>query len=483
MNRIKVDDISKFVLIGLLLSSLLFNNGFYVFLPLLTVFVLLYFVQQPHTPGVFSLIIIQHFLQIAAGVWLCNYLEKDINYNTPSRSTAIIAACIGLCFLMSPVIYFQNKIPRQTFASLRESVNKFSPQKVMYAYLVSFFLASSLGASAFLFGGLTQVIFSFVKVKWILFLLFGYQSILNKKNMRLLVLFVCLEFFTGFLGFFSDFKTVIFFLVVLLISLAEKLEFKHVVYAGLIGYLLVFFGLAWSSIKGDYRRFLNGGQKSQAVVVEQGQAVDKLIDLSNDLNKEKLEGAVVGFLDRLQYTYHFAKTIDRVPSVLPFENGRNWLTSLEFTTTPRIFNPNKPLYEATVKTKKYTGIRYAGRLDGVSFSLGYFPDSYIDFGLYGMMVVLLALGTLYGKIYFYLLKKTSNNIVFNYATVCAFFLEFNALEMDSTYLLGRLFASLVTFYVLIKFFFPVFIKWLSNHKPIDELKLSKNLLNEKIAYK
>ena len=168
---------------------------------------------------------------------------------------------------------------------------------------------------------------------------------------------------------------------------------------------------------------------------------------------------------------------------MPFENGRNWLTSLEFTTTPRIFNPNKPLYEATVKTKKYTGIRYAGRLDGVSFSLGYFPDSYIDFGLYGMMVVLLVLGTLYGKIYFYLLKKTSNNIVFNYATVCAFFLEFNALEMDSTYLLGRLFASLVTFYVLIKFFFPVFIKWLSNHKPIDELKLSKNLLNEKIAYK
>ena len=106
-------------------------------------------------------------------------------------------------------------------------------------------------------------------------------------------------------------------------------------------------------------------------------------------------------------------------------------------------------------------IKYAGRLEGVSFSLGYFPDSYIDFGLYGMMLVLLALGILYAAVYSYLLRKSSNNVVFNYAAAGAFFLEFNSLEMDNTYLLGRLFASMVTFFILVRFFFPPLVRLLS----------------------
>jgi hypothetical protein len=258
-------------------------------------------------------------------------------------------------------------------------------------------------------------------------------------------------------------------MIVLGISLVQKLEFKNVALIVIGGLALGFMGLAWSSIKGEYRSFLNGGEKSQRVEVENDQALNKLVDLSTTVNSERLNGAVVGFLDRLQYTYHLAKTIDRVPEILPFEYGQNWLASLEFTTTPRIINPDKPNYEATVKTKKYTGIKYAGAKDGVSFSLGYFPDSYIDFGLYGMMGVLFAVGLMYGLVFNYLMKKSSKNIVFNYAVVGAFFLEFNALEMDSTYLLGRFFATLVTFVFSVKFVFPLLLRYLAS-APVNHVK-------------
>src|SRR5207342_1831849 len=100
------------------------------------------------------------FLQIAAGVWLCNYLDKDIDFNTDSRSTATIASCLGLIFMLAPVYYFQNRIPAQTLTSLRAYAYRFSTQKVLYLYMIAFFTTSSLGAVAFLFGGLTQVIFS-----------------------------------------------------------------------------------------------------------------------------------------------------------------------------------------------------------------------------------------------------------------------------------------------------------------------------------
>jgi hypothetical protein len=463
MKRIKIDEQSSFLLMAVLFCLLLFPNGFYLFFPVMVLYFLLYQMQQPFKPAVFTVIILQHFLQIATAVWLCNYLGKDIDYNTRNRSTAIIASSVGLIALMLPVLYVQNRIPAQTLKSLRACTFEFSTQKVMYAYIIAFFTASFLGSIAFVFGGISQIIISFVKIKWVLFLLFGYQAVLKNEYKKIFYLSIALEFLSGFLGFFSDFKTVIYFLIILIIPLYPRLDFRQVFIGGIMGISLGFFALAWTTIKGDYREYLNGGEKSQAVKadVTTSSSMDKLYDLSSNINSEKLNGSIVEMLDRLQYTYHFAKTMDRVPSILPHENGQNWFSNLEFTTTPRFLNPDKPNFDATEKTKKYTGIRYAGRNEGASFSLGYFPECYIDFGIYGMMVMLLAIGGLFALLYNYLLKKSSKNILFNYCVAGAFFLEFNALEMDGTYLLGRLFSSVVTFYFLVNFFFPFLIKYIS----------------------
>lgn len=477
MKKISIDAQSSFLLVALLLVLLLLPNGFYLFFPVLVLYILLYQMQQPYKPGIFTLIILQHFLQIAAAVWLCNYLGKDIDYNTDNRSTSIIASSIGLVALMLPVLFIQNKIPPQSRKNLSTYADKFSIQKIMYAYIIAFFAASFLGTIAFIFGGLSQIIISLVKVKWILFLLFGYQSILKNQFKNTFYLFIALEFLSGFLGFFSDFKTVIFFLLVLIIPLFPKLDFKQVFIGLVIGVFLFLFALVWTNIKGEYRRFLNGGTQSQAISTEvtASGSLDKLYDLSTNVNNDKLNATVVDLLDRLQYTYSFAKTIDRVPAVLPFERGRNWLSNLDYATTPRFLNPDKPNYDATEKTRKYTGIRYAGRKEGASFSLGYFPDCYIDFGIFGMMFMLLAIGSLYAVIYSFLLKNSSNNMLFNYCVVGAFFMEFIALEMDGTYLLGRLFSSFITFYFLIKFFFPFLIKYISKapEKVADSIVLHR----------
>jgi hypothetical protein len=472
MKHIKIDEQSKFFLVVILLSLLLFNNGLYLFLPALVLYFILYNFQQPNKPAVFSLVVVQHFFNISAAVWLANYLGRDVNYRSPSHATAIVASSIGLIFLMAPVYYFQNKIPAQTKASLRRYADRFSSEKVMYTYIISYFIASSLGGLAFLFGGLTQVIFSLVKIKWLLFLLFGFQCFLKDENKKIFYLFVVFEFLSGFLSFFSDFKTVIYFLAVLILCQVEKLSFKQVFSVIAIAVLLGVFGLIWTNVKGEYRSFLNSGSTQQVVGVESDAAFNKLYDLSSKVDDSKLNGSVVQMLDRMQYTYHFAKTIDRMPSVLPFEYGNNWLNSLSFATTPRFLNPDKPVYEATAKVRKYTGLHYLGKEYGVSFSLGYFGDCFIDFGLTGMMFVLLLIGFLYGKIYYWLLRSASKNLVFNYCVACAFFMEFNAMEMDSTFLLGRLFATLLTFIVLVRFFFP----WLINYLSVKVEKSERKVL-------
>jgi len=476
---IKFDEFSQFALIALVLTQLFYNNGFYLFICMATLVVLFYLLQQVHKPSVFSLMLIQHILQVVAGVWLCNYLGNDINYRSPEYATATVLSVIGIIVLFIPIIYNQNKLPDVSMDDLRRYADQFSTKKVMYCYIIGFFGCAFLQSVAFIFSGLSQVIFSLTDVKWLFFMLFGFLSILKNENRKYFYAAVAVEFITGFLSFFSDFKAVIFFVILILLTLVENINFRQVFITALLGVALVFLALFWTNIKVQYRAYLNGGKQTQTVSVSQNDAVDKLYDLSNNVDENGLTSSAKELLDRVQYTYHFAKTIERVPAVIPFQNGQNWLDNLEFTTTPRYLNPNKPTIDNSVKATKYTGIHYLGESAGVSFSLGYFAECYIDFGKVGMMGLIFIIGVLYGTVYFYIMRNSSTNLLFNYCVAVSFFSEFYAFEQDGTYLLGRLFSNMLTFGLLIKFVFPSIINYISNKEDKDDRLLEDS--SNKIA--
>ena len=460
-KRILFDEESKAIFFIILFSQLFFQNGFYLFISVITIFLIFYFLQQPLKLGVFTLIAANHFLQIIAVIWEANSLGKDINFRSPFMSEAVVASLIGLLVMFIPIIYFQNKLPSLSWTKLKSEAEKFSIDKTFNCYLISFFATNFLSSIAFAFGGYTQIILSLVKIKWIFFLLFGYQSLLKNEKRKLFYFFILFEFITGFYSFFSEFKTVIYFVFILLLGLVEVINLKKVIYGGILAALLGLFALFWTGVKGQYRFFLNEGSKQQVASVSQDEALKKLYDLSTNVDQESLNSSTYQLLDRLQYVYNFAKTIERVPSVISFQEGQNWLDNIEFVTTPRILNPNKATLDPTEKAKKYTGIAYTGARVGASFSLGYFAECYIDFGFMGMMIPLALIGLIYGLTYWYLMKNASRNFIFNYSVVGAFFLEFFAFEMDGTILIGRFLATLLTFFLLIKFFFPWVVTYIS----------------------
>ncbi len=451
---IKFDDGAQGFLVLLLFSQLFFTNGAYLFLGYLILGFVIYQLQQPLKPSVFSIIFLYHFLQIAANIWLSNYTGKDLNFRSYHMSEATVFSFIGLFVMFIPIIYYQHKIPTVSLESLRKYSYQLSIEKSFKAYIIAFFIANALGGIAFVLPGLSQLIISLMNIKWFFFLLFGFQVLLKKQYIRQLVMVSSLEFILGFMSYFSDFKTVFFFIGFLSISFIIYVKLKHIIWASVALVLVTFLGIKWTAIKGEYREFLNQGARSQTVSVTGSEALNKLIDLGTaDMDNGK-EDPTFNFLDRIQYTYHLAKTMDRIPAVMPHEDGGNLGGVLEFVFTPRALNPNKPIFKATEKTKKYTGLAYLGYDQGVSFSLGYFADCYIDFGYYGMMVPLLILGFIYGSAYFYFVRRSSNNLVFNFAVVGAMFMEFHAYEADGTYVLGRLYATLVMFFLLKIFFFP-----------------------------
>ena len=457
---IELDDSSSIFILVIVLSMLMLPNGFYLLASFATLILMFFRIQSPYGTGIFSIILLQHSIQIFATVLQANYLNNDINYRSPSSGIAVILSLFGLIALFIPVIYFKNKLPQITRQDFEKHAKLISTNKAMYFYIAAFFVTSFLYSIAFLFAGFTQIILSIVKIKWLFFLLFGFVTIIKNEKKKLFILFVLIEILLGFFSYFSEFKTVIYYLFALLASFIVVVNFKYLLYGVLLGSGLIFVAILWTNVKGEYRSFLNAGKGQQTIEVSRDDALNKLYDLSSDVDQHGLERSIEEFLDRLQYTYHFAKTIDRVPSIIPYQNGNNWWDVLQFATTPRILNPDKPTIDNSVKTSKYTGLNYSGAKQGVSFSLGYFAECFIDFGYVGMIFPLMLLGLIYGKLFSYFVTKASPNLLFNYAVAGSFFMEFNAFEMDGTVLIGRLFASTVTYIILIKSVFPIVHKLL-----------------------
>lgn len=480
-RTIQIDEGAKGLLLLFLIAQLFLTNGIYLFVGAGIFAMILIKLQQPYKPSVFTVIFIYHFIQVVAGIWLSNFLGKEINYRSSYSATAIVVGYIGLVVLFLPIILYQNKIPTVSPQTLKNHAALLSIDKVFKVYVIGFFAINALEGAAFLFSGITQIVFSLVKIKWFLFLLFGFLVFLKKKKQKEFWFFAAFEFVSGFYSYFSEFKTVIFFLLFLFLFFLKAVNFRQLSFSMIVG-LALFFGMAfYQGIKGEYRLYLNKGSKSQAVSVSKEDALGKLVDLAQSQKEGTMSGSIESFLDRFQYTYHLAKTMEIVPQRVPYQQGANWGTSLEFSLTPRLLNPNKPNYEASSKTTKYTGIGYAGARQGVSVSLGYFADGYVDFGLIGMFFPILIIGYVMGSTYFYFVRKSSNNYLFNFAVVGAMYMEFFAFEMDSTYLAGRLFATLLTFFMLKLFFFPWFYKQLiAAESAVVKTEASKPMFNSSL---
>lgn len=446
----------------LCLIQFFFLNGVYLFLGFVLLFTILYFVQIPLKPSIFTIILVYHFLQIMSGVWLSNFLEKDINYRSEFLGTATLFSYIGVLFLFLPVIYFQNKLKYIPFTKLKEQCDKLSIVKTFQLFVIFFFISNLLSAIAFSNLGLTQIIVSFRNFKWFLFCLFGIQVFFKNKMKYHFYVVIIIEFSLGFFSIFSDFKTVLFFSSFIYLFFLIKINIKQLFLTLIFLSLLFYLGVKWTSVKGEYRSYLNKGSNTQTVQVGKEDAFNKLLELSGSETDFNISAAL--FFDRLQYTYHLAKTMERIPSVLPYENGGNIGAIISYCTTPRILNPDKAIYQASIKATKYTGISYLGYDSGVSVSLGYFADCFIDFGYYGMMFPLLILGFIYGYTYYNFINNSEVNIIINYSLVVAIYMEVSSFEADGSFLIGRLLSNLLVFYLVKLFVLP----WLDSYLKVSD---------------
>jgi hypothetical protein len=237
-------------------------------------------------------------------------------------------------------------------------------------------------------------------------------------------------------------------------------------FATLLTVTLTFFiFIIWSASKGKYRSYLTGGQRSQNVVqTDQLNNIAVLWDIvSEDFSSENFSESFDRGRDaliyRISYVEYFALALKQVPTFIPHENGQMLLAAIEHILKPRIFFPDKKVIYDSDITSKYTGISFAGRDEGTSFSLGAVAEAFIDFGVVYMFIPIFFYGIFFGWMYRTLMLK-GYNIVWGICYSAPLFQYLWMFPVPGTKLLGWSITYFVNFYLINRYLVKYLDRWL-----------------------
>ncbi len=310
-----------------------------------------------------------------------------------------------------------------------------------------------------------QMFLGFVHFKWVFLTLLILHTSIIPSNTKYVLIFITFEILLSFSGFWASFKDYILVTVGAFFTLNRRISNKALIVTLFTGLLTFFIFVVWSASKGRYRVYLTGGERTQAVVqTDQFKNIPPHWEIvSDDFSTENFSESFArgsqSLLYRISYVEYFALTLKQVPTFLPHENGKLLIDAFEHVLKPRILFPDKKMIYDSDITSKYTGISFAGRDEGVSFSLGYVPESYIDFGPVYMFIPIFFFGLLFGWMYKTLLLK-GYNIVWGICYSAPIFQFAWMFPVPGTKLFGWSIVYFVNFYLINRFLVKYLDTWL-----------------------
>lgn len=366
-------------------------------------------------------------------------------------------------YLLGIYLPLRNLVVTQ-MGKLQMVLSGYDGQKLFTAYIAySFFTAILtpflLGTS----GG--QMLMGLVYFKWVFLTFLIIHTSVIPSNTKYVLLFVGFEILLSFSGFWASFKDYILVAVGAFFTLNRKISAKAFLAFFLVSIITFFIFVVWSASKGKYRAFLTGGERSQNVVqTNQFNNITVLWDIvSEDFNaenfSESFERGRDALVYRISYVEYFALALKQVPIFLPHENGKLLQGAFEHVFRPRILFPDKKLIYDSEITSKYTGVSFAGRDEGTSFSLGSVPEAYIDFGPVYMFIPIFFFGLLFGWMYKSLMLK-GYNIVWGICYSAPLFQYLWMFPVPGTKLLGWSITYFVNFYLINRYLVKYLDTWL-----------------------
>lgn len=339
------------------------------------------------------------------------------------------------------------KIREKTFVDFNEDFG-YKFERAIWVFIGSTLAVLFLRGLIFFVKGLDQLAYALIDLKSGFIFLILYFTFTRRYTYTIVITLLVIEILLSFFSYFASFKDILFIILITIATPRIKPTLKTVTIYSTVIFISLFLMLKWQAIKGDYRAFLNKGQReSQQVQVSREEALDKLQELSakkTDLVED--EELIKGTIDRISYIEFFSESRIRVPLFIPYEGGKLWRDNVAHVLLPRFFFPEKGIIDDSQMVNKYCIRKVATARMGASWSLGFIAESYIDFGPVFMYFIIFLVGCLLGLIYSQILK-TSINYLWAYTILCPFYIKISCNGTPGSKILGMSITYFIAFLV------------------------------------
>jgi hypothetical protein len=314
------------------------------------------------------------------------------------------------------------------------SIEPIDFRRLVTVYLVWTVLQPILDLT--LSGGARQIVVALSNLRWGLFFALLLEALRNRKHLGTAAAAFTFELATSFLSFFSEFKTPIYVLALVLPTANVRLAARHVLGGLAVAALALYLAVVWSAIKGDYRDRISEYKGEQSVSVSTEQQIGELVSSVGTVDEAGLLKGWQRLLDRVAYVDYFSYTLEFVPALRRHEEGALWGAAFQHVLMPRLLFPDKPGLESdTMVTERYTGLVLRNTTSRASsISIGTPGETYIDFAWPGMLGLAFAIGVLYALLW--RLSRRGGHRLVDVGMSVALLLPFHSLEQSATKLLG-----------------------------------------------
>jgi hypothetical protein len=243
---------------------------------------------------------------------------------------------------------------------------------------------------------------------------------------------------------------------------------RRLVSMAICGVVLVLLATVWQgAVKQPWRARVLAGEVRGGTLAAAGQFFEASAAAIPNMDWGLASKALLARLSSSVGLFSFV--LDRVPDLVPHENGELTMRTIRHVTTPRILFPEKSVVDSSSwLVRRYTGLAAAGSESGTSIGLTYMAEFYVDFGAPGMFVALFVLGASVGLMYGGLRRVSPSYDLFRAATISLFPLHFAGYESELLMAFGGMLQAFLVYSVLLFAIGPWLHRFLSNADPVDQ---------------
>jgi hypothetical protein len=350
-------------------------------------------------PPVLAMAVTFQWIQVTAGLYYYGLTGRALPAIVHSDYRPMVLIGLGCVVALALGLAFGSRVGFRIWGVIRRPERAFLWPGLLAMHVGCLFLTGTVQELAWRLPGLTQGVLALTYVRYAILFIMFWRLTHPRVRFGWMALLLAQEVALGFTGYFAGFREPLMMAAVALLSVFDRRKWRHWVVLGALIAIMALSGLIWMSIRVDYRSDFENQlyAESRQERLERVAALTStwvrqdFVDLADDLD---------AFVDRLWAIYYPALAVERVPALLPHEDGDILWRAVMHIVTPRLLAPDKAtLTSDSEMVRRYSGVWVAGDESRTSIAFGYAGESYVDFGVPLMFLPVLVYGLLMGFAY------------------------------------------------------------------------------------